>query len=170
MEKYLLPFRDMWYKPRCRFHVGIGFLFNKFRWNIVVGERWIHCLYGTSARTTKINGECKKILDWETINCDSTVVDCYGLKWVHMRTFNVHAVYTQIPKFITINEELEMKCSLCALSTSGTKRCFFSFRRSKCMQYPSIPSLAISFPEVKLGRAVLHHSGCYFKCIPFRQC
>ena len=44
------------------------------------------------------------------------------------------------------------------------------FFRSQCTQYPGIPSLAVSFLEVKLSSTVLHNSGCYFKCIPFRQC
>ena len=51
---------------------------------------------------------------------------------------------------------------------SSWKGCLFF--RSQCTQYPGIPSLAVSFPEVKLSSTVLHNSGCYFKCIPFRQC
>jgi hypothetical protein len=42
----------------------------------------------------------------ETGSWDSSAVDCYGLACVHMATFSVSAVYTQIQQFVEMNEEI----------------------------------------------------------------
>jgi hypothetical protein len=110
-----------------------------------------------------MSAECKTILVGETGSWDSLAMDCYGQECVHMATFSVPAVHTQIQKFDEMNEDSEDEMFIMLIM-------FFALFRSKCVQYPSIPSLAVSFPEGKLSSTVLYHSGCYFKCIPLRQC